>query len=233
MSSEPLVSIGLPTYNRAATLVRAIESALKQDYQNIELLISDNGSIDETEAICLDAASRDNRVKYLRQQTNQGATANFSEVLRQSGGEFFIWLADDDWLDQSYIDRCVRILRERPDYSLVCGKARYFQEGKFLYEGVAIDLPQQRGSDRVLAYYAEVADNGTFYGVMRRAEILRVPIRNAMGGDWLLIAAIAFTGKVKTLSDVHANRSLGGAVRSIQGMGYSAAYHLGARCFRW
>lgn len=98
---------------------RAIESALNQDFQNIELLISDNASTDETEAICLDAARRDNRVKYLRQQTNQGATANFREVLRQSGGEFFMWLADDDWLDQSYVGRGERFIIPIPEVRVV------------------------------------------------------------------------------------------------------------------
>jgi hypothetical protein len=135
-------------------------------------------------------------------------------VLKQSGGEFFMWLSDDDWLDQSYVARCVQVLLENPDYSLVCGKARYFHEGKFVHDGVAIDLLQDKGSDRVLAYYAEVADNGTFHGVMRRTQILRAPIRNALGADWLLIAATAFMGKVKTLPNVYANRSLGGATAS-------------------
>lgn len=208
MSNEPLVSIGLPTYNRAATLGRAIESALNQDYKNIQLLISDNASTDETEAICLRAARRDNRVKYLRRQTNLGATANFRDVLKQSAGEFFMWLADDDWMDQSYVSRCVQVLLEHPDYSLVCGKARYFDDGKFVYDGVAIDLLQDGASDRVLAYYAQVNDNGTLYGVMRRAQLGEVQLRNTLGADWLLIAAIAFLGKVKTLTDVYANRSL-------------------------
>src|SRR2546422_495342 len=84
MSNKPLVSIGLPTYNRALTLRRAIESALTQDYPNIELVISDNASTDETEAICLEACRSDGRVKYLRQQNNHGAVTNFREVLKQS-----------------------------------------------------------------------------------------------------------------------------------------------------
>ena len=216
MSSKPLVSIGLPTYNRAATLRRAIESALNQDYQNIELLISDNASTDETEAICLAAARQDNRVKYWRQQTNRGATANFREVLRESGGEFFMWLADDDWLDQSYVGSCVQVLLEHPDYSLVCGVPRYFRAGEFVRDGEAIDLLQDNGGDRLLAHYAQVTDNGTFHGVMRRAQILGAPFRNTLGGDWLIVAAIAFMGKVKTLPDVYANRSLGGATVSYE-----------------
>ncbi len=216
MSNKPLVSIGLPTYNRAATLERAIESAIKQDYQNVELLISDNASTDETEEICRCASQQDSRIKYVRQQTNLGAIANFREVLRHSSGEFFMWLADDDWLDQAYVGSCVQFLLEHPDYSLVCGQARYFDEGTFLHEGVAIDLLQDDGSDRVLTYYEQVADNGTFCGVMRRTQILEVPLRNTLGGDWLLIAATAFMGKVKTLPDVYANRRLGGATVSYE-----------------
>lgn len=216
MSNKPLVSIGLPTSNRAATLGRAIESALQQDYQNVELLISDNASADETEAICCRLAEKDSRLKYVRQQTNLGAIANFHEVLRHSKGEFFMWLADDDWLDQSYVGSCVQCLLEHPDYSLVCGKARYFNEGKFVHEGVAIELLQDAGRDRVLAYYEQVADNGTFCGVMRRTQILDLPLKNTLGGDWLLIAATAFRGKIKTLPDVHANRKLGGATVSYE-----------------
>ena len=127
-----------------------------------------------------------------------------------------MWLADDDWLDQTYVGRCVQVLLERPDYSLVCGKARYFHDGIFVREGVAVDLLQDMGSDRLLAHYAQVTDNGTLYGLMRRNQILRVPIRNTLGADWLVIAATAFMGKVKTLPDVYANRSLGGATVSYE-----------------
>ena len=214
MSNKPLVSIGLPTYNRALTLRRAIESALTQDYPNIELVISDNASTDETEAICLEACRSDGRVKYLRQQKNHGAVTNFREVLKQSRGEFFMWLSDDDWLGQSYVGRCLEVLLERPDYSLVCAKSKYFKEREFISDGMVVNLPQDSGSDRVLAYYAQVADNGTLYGVMRRTQVLELPLRSTMGADWLFIAAVAFMGKVETLEDTYVNRSLGGATDS-------------------
>ena len=66
MSKKPLVSIGLPTYNRATSLGRAVESALTQDYRNIELIVSDNASTDETETLCAEFCRRDSRVRYLR-----------------------------------------------------------------------------------------------------------------------------------------------------------------------
>jgi len=213
-----LVSIGLPTYNRAATLRRAIESALNQDYQNIELLISDNGSADETEALCLDAARHDNRVKYLRQQTNQGATANFREVLKRSGGAFFMFLGDDDWLDSSYVSRCTQKLIENPDYSLVCGGAKYYQNGQLVPdEGETIDLLQDCPEERVLDYYKQVKYNSTFAGVMRRVH-LHFALENVLGGDWLFIAAIAFVGKIETIKEVSINRGLAGSSRSLKAL---------------
>lgn len=214
--SLPLVTVGIPTYNRASTLGRAIESVLGQDYPHIEVVISDNASTDETQAICKEFQEADNRVRYIRQLSNQGATANFNQVLQQASGDFFMWLGDDDWLDRGYISNCIRILLEEPDKSLICGQARYFREGKFVYEGRKLDLLQDSGRERMLAYYRQVEGNETFYGVMRRKDLSRVALQNTMGGDWLLIATIAFMGKVITLENITINRQLGGATDSYQ-----------------
>ncbi len=204
-----LVSVGVPTFNRAPQLQRAVESLLAQDYPEIEVIISDNASSDETQRICEDFSSRDSRVRYFRHPENRGPNANFLNVRKQAQGEFFMWLGDDDWLDQSYIRRCVQVLLEQPDYALVCGKARYFREGKFEFDGVEVSLPQASGRERVVAFYKEVSDNGTFHGLMRRKQANAVPVRNVVGGDWLYVAGVAFLGKVKTLGDVSLNRSFG------------------------
>jgi glycosyltransferase involved in cell wall biosynthesis len=79
IESPSLVSIGIPTYNRAELLKRAIESALNQDYKNIEVIISDNASTDDTESICQFYCNQDARLKYVRHSQNRGPGANFSE----------------------------------------------------------------------------------------------------------------------------------------------------------
>lgn len=222
MSKKPLISIGLPTYNRAATLGRAIESVLDQDYQNFELLISDNASTDDTEAICLRAAQGDKRVKYLRQQNNQGLVANFREALRHSGGEFFMWLADDDWLEPGYLTRCMSVFSAEPQHSLVCGNGRYFQNGAFIFDEEELNLSQDSGAERVLSYYRRVGMNGMFYGLMRRDLISSLPFANKLGIDWLLTAQVAFSGKVRVLTDVHLNRSIDGASQDMTKLAFKA-----------
>lgn len=207
----PLVSVGLPTYNRAGSLRRAIESVLAQDYPNFELVISDNASSDGTQAMCEEFARSDRRVRYHRQPENRGAVANFLEALERASGEFFMWLADDDWLDPSYLSACAEGLLRDPDCALVCGRARYYRGSVLAFQEDPVNLLSQSPSERVRGYYRRVATNGTFYGVMRRALLSRIPISNIVGGDWLIVAAIAFFGKVRTVDGAVVHRSLGGA----------------------
>lgn len=70
--NPPLVSIGLFAYNEARFLRTTLESLLAQDYANVEIVISDNGSTDETEEICRDYAQRSARIRYYRQPHNVG-----------------------------------------------------------------------------------------------------------------------------------------------------------------
>src|SRR4029434_2036493 len=108
--SSMVVSVGIPTRNRAALLARAMESVVTQDYPHIELVISDNGSTDETEAVCCEAALRHPCIRYIRQSQDIGPTANFRAALRAATAECFIWLSDDDWLEPNYLSTCIQAL---------------------------------------------------------------------------------------------------------------------------
>jgi glycosyltransferase involved in cell wall biosynthesis len=210
-STLPLVSVGLPTFNRRATIERAIESVLAQDYPNIQLVISDNASTDGTASLCQKYADSDRRVRLMVQTMNRGPAANFLEVLNQSRGELFMWLGDDDWLDPNYVRSCVEALLRDRSLTLVGGEAKYYREGALLAAGKSTDLMQDSPFLRVLRYYASVGDNGIFYGVMRRDIVLQNHCRNCMGSDWLFVAGMAHKGKVKTLGTTSVHRDLGGA----------------------
>ena len=71
------VYIGLPVYNGAKTIEKAINSLLAQTFKNFILVISDNASNDETARICKKFLLKDSRIKYIRQKNNIGASANF------------------------------------------------------------------------------------------------------------------------------------------------------------
>ncbi len=211
MQRASLVSIGIPTFNRVGTLRQTIESALAQDYGNLEILISDNASSDNTQALCEEFSKRDCRIEYVRQATNRGAFANFVDVLDRASGEYFMWLGDDDRLSRSYVTRCVETLQTRGDVALVCGIAHYQNANAISFMGAKVDLQQEQVGKRVLSFYGKVNDNGTFYGLARRRTLLENPMQNILGGDWLLVARLAAAGKIVTLDDIMIYRSSNGA----------------------
>src|SRR4051794_27811047 len=82
MPNQPRVSIGLPVYNGEKYLAAAIESALRQTFGDLELIISDNGSTDGTREICERFAAEDPRVRYHQEVQNRGAVWNFNRVVQ-------------------------------------------------------------------------------------------------------------------------------------------------------
>ncbi|MEQ8742973.1 glycosyltransferase family A protein [Parasphingorhabdus sp.] len=103
MQSNPLVSVGMPVKNGGAMFKRALDSVLNQNYEHLEIIISDNASTDETAAIATAAAASDLRVRYHRQQPNLSATNNFLFCVDQAQGEFFMWAAHDDLRSADFV----------------------------------------------------------------------------------------------------------------------------------
>ena len=79
-STGARVSLGVPVYNGGRFLAESLESLLAQTYQDFEIVISDNGSTDDTAEICRAFAERDERVRHFRVEENRGASWNFQNV---------------------------------------------------------------------------------------------------------------------------------------------------------
>jgi len=112
---SPKVSIGLPVYNGAAYLRAALDSLLAQTFTDFELVISDNASTDETEAICREYAADDARIRYERSPENVGCIGNFNRSFELCRGEYFKWAACDDLCAPTFLERLVEVLDTRPD----------------------------------------------------------------------------------------------------------------------
>jgi glycosyltransferase involved in cell wall biosynthesis len=125
---RPLVSIGVPVYNAERHLAEALDSLLAQDYEPLEIVISDNASTDGTEAICRDYAGRDRRVAYHRAPENQGAVWNFNQVFALSHGHYFMWAAHDDCRAPRYVGSCVTALEQRPDAVMCCTEVAFIDD---------------------------------------------------------------------------------------------------------
>jgi glycosyltransferase involved in cell wall biosynthesis len=97
------VSIGIPTINRSSLALRAIRSALSQTYSDVEVIVSDDASTDDTAERIREI--RDPRVVLFEQKQRLGLVGNFDFCLRRASGEFFLLLGDDDVLLPNAIEK--------------------------------------------------------------------------------------------------------------------------------
>lgn len=117
--SYPLVSICVPTRNRAAVLAENLENICGQDYPNLEILISDNDSTDETEQVCRRVAASDGRIRYVRQPRNIGLHGNHNFCMDEARGEFLCFFHDHDRHDPRLVATYVEFMRRHSRVGLV------------------------------------------------------------------------------------------------------------------
>lgn len=112
---QPLVSIIIPSYNMAALVVRAVESVLKQTYKNIEIIVVDDGSTDDTR---LRLEPFKDKIRYFY-KTNGGVCSARNVGLREARGEFIGLLDSDDTYMPQKVERCLDFLNKHPDFGFV------------------------------------------------------------------------------------------------------------------
>ena len=114
----PLISVYMPTYNRVAMATRAIDSVLAQDYPNVELLVVDDASTDDTWPSLTNKYVNDDRVRFFRQTEGSGACAARNRAISEAKGEFVTGIDDDDEFLPHRLSSLYRAYD--PQYSCVC-----------------------------------------------------------------------------------------------------------------
>lgn len=122
----PLVSIIITSYNRATMISKSIESALAQDYPNLEIIISDNCSTDTSDTV-IKRYIHDPRIKYNRNAENIGMLGNFRKATYElSQGEYITYVNSDDYLtDNAFVFDCSKLVKQHKDILLVHGRMAF------------------------------------------------------------------------------------------------------------
>lgn len=115
-TQNPLVSVIIPTYNRSGYLTEAIKSAVGQTFQNIEILVSDNCSPENPQAIV--ESFQDSRIRFSRNQTNIGMFANAINTIKKAQGKYIASLNDDDVWNEDFLEKLVPQLENNSDLAL-------------------------------------------------------------------------------------------------------------------
>ncbi|HTH56735.1 MAG TPA: glycosyltransferase family 2 protein [Cyclobacteriaceae bacterium] len=215
-TKHPLVSIGIPTYNRSKGVLKTLASLWAQKYPHLEVIISDNCSSDDTKGVIQLNRLEHPQIKYYRQNSNIGLVKNFEFVLRKATGKYFMWVADDDTIEPGAILKYVSFLENNIDYSLVSGEIKYWLNDKQCISERGFNLEQKSSSLRVLGFYSKVVYGGMIHGMMRRELTKHISLRQAIGNDYHFIANLAYLGEIKHFDFVGYNKNFGGTSKDFR-----------------
>lgn len=194
--------IGMPVYNGADLVGETIESILNQSFSDFRLLISDNGSTDNTGEICREYARKDSRIVYFRQKENLGVSGNFNYVFQPNGADYFKWAAHDDILKPDYLRRCIELLDADPSLAMAhCPTSRIDNRGNWLgmYEDLGMASP--RISERFWRVLWTV-NIYEIFGVMRASVVSNTkPVDKFFGAERNRLAEILLQGNIGYLNE--------------------------------
>ena len=202
-NESPLVSVGMPVYNEGRFIRESLDSILAQDYQNLEIIISDNGSTDETVSICREYAQLDKRVRYSRFDSNVGASKNFTSVLERASGKYFMWAAGHDLWSENLVAETVQVLESHPDAALSFGSAVWVDANGDVF-GRESGWSDTRGMDPIARFFTILWGNmHPVLAVIRRSYLCEIPrIHSCAGSDLIILSELALKGDF-----VHANKA--------------------------
>jgi glycosyltransferase involved in cell wall biosynthesis len=205
-AGRPLVTIAIPTFNRAALLKVCIKSALSQTYENIEVLVSNNASTDDTSEVLQEFD--DKRLRILRQETNIGLLPNWNACLAATGGEYVIFVSDDDVVSPSLVERCLDVIGRESQVPIVValsdfhlsssGQTRPARASRRIGSGL------RNGTDVLFEYLRDEITVATC-SIMLRTEALRLrggfPLDLPHTADVAAWAPLLFDGKAGFINE--------------------------------
>jgi glycosyltransferase involved in cell wall biosynthesis len=194
----PRISLGMPVFNGASYLAKAIDSILTQTVTDFELIICDNASTDETEALCREYASRDKRICYHRNTTNLGAHPNYNKTFELSCGEFFKWTPHDDVLHPQYLQKCLAAMEADPDCVVSQSYLHYINSnGDTIgyYDSALIGTDSHSPARRLAGLLLRPHPSYEVMGLYRRSALERTQLLESFhGADRSLLAELTLLG---------------------------------------
>ena len=201
----PRVSVGLPVYNGERYLPNALARLHEQDFEDFELIISDNASTDATGEICLEFARKDPRVRYYRNEANIGFSRNHNRTFELSRGQYFKWAAHDDDFPKAMLRRFVEVFEESaPTVSVVYSQCEYVDEfgAPEWVDSDGIDKNDPWPHRRLAHLLANIHMYNITYGLIR-SEMLRKTRLYGLypKSDHVLFAELAMLGVIVEIAE--------------------------------
>lgn len=196
MTEPRRLTLGMPVFNGERFLEETLDSIASQTFGDYELIVSDNASTDGTAQILAEYSSRDPRIRVVRQETNLGATRNHNVVVELATTPLFKWVASDDLIAPTFLERCIDVLDQRPDVIACHTRVMRIDEGSRLIRAEkGIKTNSQRPHVRFRNVIARQHSCFSIFGVIRTDILERTGlIRGHIGADRTLLAELALLG---------------------------------------
>lgn len=185
-----LISVIVPVYNAEKYLDRCINSIIKQTYENIELILIDDGSTDQSYAICLGWEEKDCRVKVYHQK-NSGVSAARNRALLSVQGRYIAFVDADDYLEPNYCEKMGGIIQESNADVVFCEHHQIFEDGSNVISG-GNSGRVEKISSKEFEYYGK-RERRAVWGAIYKVDILgklKFPEDIAIGEDALFLAMV-------------------------------------------
>lgn len=194
-ATTPLVSIGMPVYNEQAFIDLSLASLREQTYPNLEIIVCDNASTDDTLAICRRHAEQDARIRIEVAPQNRGVTANFRHAEQLAQGAYFMWGCGHDLWSPGLVQECVDLLEANPQATLAYASSDWIGA-----DGARLDRKagwyDTQGLSAAGRFYTVLWGNMHPVLGLLRTSALRThgPIPPIVGGDLVFLTRMALHG---------------------------------------
>lgn len=196
---KPLISVIIPTHNRKEFVIQAIESIKKQEYDNIEIIIIDDCSTDDTLVSIKNLSKSIDNIKILSNSETLFANNSRKKGLKIANGKYIVFMDDDDfYIDNNFFGDSIKIMEEDKSISTVIGSTTDFKKNKF---GKSIDL---NGNGKILnrdylnkfeIHYNK--PNSTLTMVIKKDFLIKMNFENSkMVNDTCIYLNAIFNGNV-------------------------------------
>lgn len=189
----PILTIAIPTYNGEKTIGKLIDSILIQNCDEIEILVSDNASVDGTEALINQYINEGNKISYYKNSDNVGYDRNVDLAIRRSLGEFVWTIGDDDYLAIGAIDKVIQIIKTHKDITYIYVNFSIFSIKKSQYlvrNFVQNEQSQYFENSNHFFEIAKTASNFVSTNVFRKSAWTDDDFEIFFGSGWIHFGAL-------------------------------------------
>lgn len=214
MKEKPLVSIGIPAYNRPDSLKKTLCCITSQTYHDLEIVVSDDCSSNtDVGKVILEAMSSDARIRFYRQEHNLGAVSNMEFVLNESTGKYFIWADDEDICEPEFVEKLVDCMEDHPDMAVCACDVRIVdQQDNFIKVERLERIRSNTDWRRVQRHFFRYPTTNIYLcvlGMFRTKQLKACNVRNIEGwkgytsnGEVPLLAELATVGKIAAIPEM-------------------------------